>query len=86
MNVSAHRGACHRLEEILLAGVRDGRVAFDPELFSLLFATADAIEEAGMRLREQQDLADSPLPRCCRGSRPPWEFLHSGPSSRRRAS
>jgi len=23
--------------------------------------------------------------RCCHGSRPPWEFLHSGPSSRRRA-
>ncbi len=52
--------ACHRLESILTA-LRDGPLTFSPDLFALLFATADALEEAGMRLREQQDLSDSPL-------------------------
>ncbi|MGE5756612.1 MAG: response regulator [Planctomycetaceae bacterium] len=52
--------ACHRLETIL-AAARDGPTALGPDLFALLFATADALEEAGMRLREQQDLSDSPL-------------------------
>ena len=60
MDISLIEDACHGLED-LLAGVRDDRVAFDSELFSLLFATADSLEEAGMRLREQRDLADSPL-------------------------
>src|SRR5207247_691879 len=31
------------------------------DIFPLLFATADAFEEAGMRLREQQDLSGAPL-------------------------
>src|SRR3954447_13545264 len=53
---------CHRVEEILSAA-RDGRRALDADRFALLFAAADAIEEAGMRLREQRDLADSPLTR-----------------------
>jgi two-component system chemotaxis sensor kinase CheA len=35
----------------------------DADRFALLFSAADAIEEAGMRLREQRDLADSPLTR-----------------------
>src|SRR5215213_993273 len=52
--------ACHHLEGIL-ARVRDGGMPLEQPLFALLFATADAIEEAGMRLREQQDLTDSPL-------------------------
>jgi two-component system chemotaxis sensor kinase CheA len=52
--------ACHRLETIL-ASLRDGPLTFSPDLFALLFATADALEEAGMRLREQRDLSDSPL-------------------------
>ncbi len=60
VDLSLIEDACHGLED-LLAGVRDNRVAFDSELFSLLFATADSLEEAGMRLREQRDLADSPL-------------------------
>ena len=60
VDLSLIEEACHGLED-LLAGVRDNRVAFDSELFSLLFATADSLEEAGMRLREQRDLADSPL-------------------------
>jgi two-component system chemotaxis sensor kinase CheA len=54
--------ACHRVEEVLSAA-RDGRRALDADRFALLFTAADAIEEAGMRLREQQDLADSPLTR-----------------------
>ena len=60
VDLSLIEDACHGLED-LLAGVRDNRVAFDSELFSLLFATADSLEEAAMRLREQRDLADSPL-------------------------
>ncbi len=52
--------ASHRLEDVLSA-VRDGRVAADASWFGLLYATADAFEEAAMRLREQHDLAGSPL-------------------------
>jgi two-component system chemotaxis sensor kinase CheA len=52
--------ACHQLEEIL-AAARDEAAPLTPERFELLFATADAIEEAGMRLREQHDLTGSPL-------------------------
>ncbi len=60
VDLSLIEEACHGLED-LLAGAQDNRVAFDSELFALLFATADSLEEAGMRLREQRDLADSPL-------------------------
>ncbi len=60
VNARVIEEACHRLEEILTA-VRDGHLAFDPDLFALLFNTADALEEAGMRLREQQDLSEAPL-------------------------
>jgi two-component system chemotaxis sensor kinase CheA len=60
VNVTLIEGACHRLEEIL-AAARDSQLPLSPDLFGLLFAAADAIEEAGMRLREQQDLADAPL-------------------------
>ena len=60
VNVALIEGACHRLEEIL-SGVRDRNLPLGGELYELLFATVDAIEEAGMRLREQQDLADAPL-------------------------
>jgi len=52
--------ACHQLEDILEAA-RDGIIALGPEHYALFFATADAIEEAGMRLREQQDLGNAPL-------------------------
>jgi len=51
---------CHRLEDVLTA-VRDGRQTLTSELVSLLLEAADAIEEAGMRLREEQRLTDSPL-------------------------
>ena len=60
VSVGLIESACHRLEEIL-AAVRDGRQSLDAELFVVLFAAADAIEEAGMRLREQQDLSGTPL-------------------------
>jgi two-component system chemotaxis sensor kinase CheA len=60
VNLSLLEGACHRLEEIL-AAVRDGRRALDTDLFALLFTTADAFEEAGIRLREHQELAGGPL-------------------------
>ncbi|HYT95404.1 MAG TPA: Hpt domain-containing protein, partial [Gemmataceae bacterium] len=51
---------CHCLEGFL-ARVRDGVLTLTPERFALLFAAADAIEEAGQRLREEQDLTASPL-------------------------
>jgi two-component system chemotaxis sensor kinase CheA len=60
VDLSLIEEACHRLED-LLAGARDDRVELDTEWFAPLFATADALEEAGMRLREQQDLTDSSL-------------------------
>ncbi len=60
MNLGLIETTCHQIED-LLAPVRDGREALDADLFTLLFATADAIEEAGMRLREQQDLTGSLL-------------------------
>lgn len=52
--------ACHRLEEIL-GPVRDGTRAISADLFGLLFAAADAIEEAGGRLRDGRPLDDSLL-------------------------
>ncbi len=60
VNVGLVESACHQLEEILEAA-RDGAMVLGPDLFALLFGTADAIEEAGMRLREQQDLSSAPL-------------------------
>ena len=60
VNVRPIESASHLLEELFISG-RDGRSPFDHERFSLLFASADAIEEAGIRLREQADLSDSPL-------------------------
>lgn len=60
VNVETIEDACHRLEEIL-SKARDGTVPLDSDRFSLMFETVDAIEEAGMRLREQNDLAGSPL-------------------------
>ena len=60
VNVTLIESACHRLEEIL-AAARDGKARLGPDLFAVLFAAADALEEAGMRLREQQDLTGAPL-------------------------
>src|SRR2546428_14162028 len=55
VNVRPIERASHHLEEILLS-VRDGRLAVSRNLCSLLLATADAIEEAGRRLRAGQDV------------------------------
>lgn len=60
VNVLPIERACHYLEEILTAA-RDRRLDLTADQFALLFAVADALEEAGMRLREQQDLGDAPL-------------------------
>jgi two-component system chemotaxis sensor kinase CheA len=59
VTVAPIEAACHRLEGIL-ADVRDGQLSPGPELFQLLFATVDAIEDAGRRLREKRPL-DGPL-------------------------
>jgi two-component system chemotaxis sensor kinase CheA len=60
VNVTLIGDACHGLEEVLKE-LQDGRLASSPELFTLLYATVDNIEEAGQRLREQHDLAGAPL-------------------------
>ena len=60
VNVDLVHRACHRMEDILDA-VRDERMQLSPDLFSLLFNATDALEEAGMRLREEQELSDAPL-------------------------
>ena len=60
VNVTVVEQACHRLEEIL-AAARDGLLAPTPGLFQLLFEVADAIADAGLRLRRKQNLTGSPL-------------------------
>ena len=60
VDVGVIETACHGLEDIL-ARARDGERPLDAEAFRVLFATADAIEEAGARLKEKQSLAASPL-------------------------
>src|SRR4051812_44386023 len=55
VNVPLLERTCHQLEEIL-GELRAGRQVLDRSVLELLFESADAIEEAGMRLREQQDL------------------------------
>ncbi len=60
VNADLIEAVCHQMEDILSA-VRDERVAASSELCSLLLRATDAIEEAGMRLREEQSLAGGPL-------------------------
>jgi two-component system chemotaxis sensor kinase CheA len=60
VDVTLIETACHNLEDIL-AGARDGDRALDALAFKFLFATADAIQDAGLRLKEKQSLAASPL-------------------------
>jgi two-component system, chemotaxis family, sensor kinase CheA len=60
VNVSLIEAACHRLEEIL-AAAQEGRVPVNGDLFGLLFTTADAIEEVGLRLHEKENLDSAPL-------------------------
>jgi two-component system chemotaxis sensor kinase CheA len=51
--------ACHGLEDIL-ARARDGERPLDAAAFKILFTTADAIEEAGARLKEKQPDVTAP--------------------------
>jgi two-component system chemotaxis sensor kinase CheA len=60
VHVPLVEAACHRLEEIL-ADVRDRDRPLTPDLFALLFAATDALDDAGRRLKAAQDLAGSPL-------------------------
>jgi two-component system chemotaxis sensor kinase CheA len=60
VDVDLVESACHGLEDIL-ARARDGERPLDAEGFKILFATADAIQDAGARLKEKQSLTASPL-------------------------
>src|SRR5262245_21545362 len=60
VNLDLIEHACHQLEDIL-AAARDRRQERDAHLLELLFSAADALEEAGMRLREAHDLEGSNL-------------------------
>jgi len=60
VNVSIVEAACHRMES-LLGAARDGLLPLEASLIQLLFSAADALEDAGRRLREKRDLAGSPL-------------------------
>ncbi len=58
--VPAVEQACHALET-LLAEARDGRLPLGAEEFALLFAAADALGDAGKRLKEGRTLGDAPI-------------------------
>jgi len=60
VNVKPIEIACHSLEEILGAA-RDGSYTLGPEHFEVIYAAADAIADAGVRLRALQDLNDAPI-------------------------
>ncbi len=60
VDVGVVESACHGLEDIL-ARARDGERPLDADAFKILFAIADAIQDAGLRLKENQSLATSPL-------------------------
>src|SRR5687767_12925548 len=53
VDVESIETACHGLED-MLAGARDGQRPLDAESFRILFATTDAIQEAGLRLKGAQ--------------------------------
>ncbi|HEX8437501.1 hybrid sensor histidine kinase/response regulator [Archangium sp.] len=59
VSVSLIETACHWLEEVLLAVQREGNTR--PDLMELCFSTADALDDAGRRLAQKQDLLGSPL-------------------------
>jgi two-component system chemotaxis sensor kinase CheA len=56
----AIEGACHALES-LLSAVRAGTASLGSKEFERLFGTADALADAGLRLRAGQTLAGSPI-------------------------
>ncbi|MFL5351041.1 response regulator [Archangium sp.] len=59
VSVGVIESACHRLEEVLATVQRLGRAP--PELMELGFTTADALDDAGRRLAQKQDMHGSPL-------------------------
>ena len=59
VDVEAIEAACHGLEDIL-AGARDGGRPLDAEAFRVLFATTDAIQDAGLRLKDAHSPAAPP--------------------------
>lgn len=59
VSVTPIEAACHRLEDILAEAQERG--ALDPKHFQLCYETADALTDAGQRLRAGQPLAGSPL-------------------------
>ena len=66
VNVGVIEAACHQLESVF-AALQSGKLALGDKLFGELFAAADAIEQAGKRLRRQENTAgealDAVLPR-----------------------
>ncbi|MGZ3459122.1 MAG: Hpt domain-containing protein, partial [Archangium sp.] len=59
VNEGIIEAACHRLEEVLAAVQRLGHAP--PEWMELGFTTADALDDAGRRLAQKQELRGSPL-------------------------
>jgi two-component system, chemotaxis family, sensor kinase CheA len=60
VDVGLVESACHGLEDVL-ARAREGEQSLGAEAFANLFATTDAIQDAGLRLKEKQSLVGSPL-------------------------
>src|SRR5688572_15578843 len=60
VDVSSIESACHGVEDIL-AAARTGAKPLDAPAFEHLFAIADALQDAGVRLKEKQSLVGSPL-------------------------
>ncbi|PTL83193.1 response regulator [Vitiosangium sp. GDMCC 1.1324] len=59
VSVGVIETACHWLEEVLMAVQRLGHAS--PELMELCFTAADALDDAGRRLAQKQDMKGSPL-------------------------
>ena len=60
VDVGLVESVCHGMEDIL-ARARDGEWPLEPATFERLFATTDALQDAGRRLKDKQSLAGSPL-------------------------
>jgi two-component system chemotaxis sensor kinase CheA len=62
VNLGPIEAGCHHLEDILTA-VRDGTRSLETESYAVLFATADAFDEAAQRLRAGRSLDGASLTR-----------------------
>ena len=60
VDVGLVESACHGLEDVL-ARAREGERPLAANDFEILFATADAVQDAADRLKQKQSLAGSPL-------------------------